>query len=67
MDYSWWLCNAEGEVGGACKSCFSLSVKVLKDNRHIKLTGLDFNTLSQTADEKTKTHKKSTPADMGAV
>lgn len=42
-------------------------MEVLKDNRHIELTGLDFNTLCQSADRITKTHtKKRTPADMGA-
>lgn len=33
-------------------------MKVLKDNRHIELTGLDFNTSGQTVDRKTKTHTK---------
>lgn len=52
--------------GEPYNTCFSLSVKVLKDNRHIELTGLDFNTLGSTVDRKTQTQKR-TPANMGAV
>lgn len=44
MVYSCQLCNAEGGGWGASKTCFFLSVKVLKDNRHIEL--VDFNTES---------------------
>lgn len=64
MDYSWWSCNTTEEE--TCKILFSLSVKVLNNNRYIKMTGVDFNTLSQTVDRKTKTQQR-TPADMGAV
>ena len=53
MDYSWRLCNSAR--ADTCKT-FSLCVEVLKDNRHIELTGLDFNTLCQSVDRITKTH-----------
>lgn len=61
-----WLCNAkEGET---CKALFSLAVKVLKNNRYVELTRLDFNTFeSNRGQENQNTHTRRTLAYMGAV
>lgn len=54
MDYSWLLCNS-GETG----TFSSLSMKVLKDNRHVELTELHVNTMGQ---ETQSTQREGTPS-----